>query len=365
MDAVYGDYKKLPESEVARVIEDEYEDGGVVTPIPVEESSDSEEEEEFVSEDQLVEADGDSDDESEDKSDEEVIEPPEPKVARELSKLSAFYNSGESLSKTRSGRKFDESSDSDSDSESERDDDQLSDVAALVMERLAEPMLNSCFLEKVEFGLNVIELEKYRGMDPDKIPPSLYRDLFTAPSTFEEAWNHPVEWLRKMWREAIMKELQKMNNHEVWKIIKRSAIPKGRRCVKHKWIFEIKRNGVFRARLVACGYSQIPGVDFTVSHSPVVNDVTVRLLLILLIMRKYKAIIVDVETAFLHGILGEGEEIYMDCPKGMVHLEDECLLLVKTIYGLVQSARAYNKKCTAVFLEVGFVQSAADPCLFV
>jgi hypothetical protein len=39
------------------------------------------------------------------------------------------------------------------------------------------------------------------------------------------------------------------------------------------------RNGIFRARLVACGYSQIPGVDFQESYAPVINDVTFRILL--------------------------------------------------------------------------------------
>ena len=47
-----------------------------------------------------------------------------------------------------------------------------------------------------------------------------------------------------------------MEDHNVWKVVKRSTMPKGRTCVKNKWIFEMKRNGIFRARLVACGYSQ-------------------------------------------------------------------------------------------------------------
>jgi hypothetical protein len=38
--------------------------------------------------------------------------------------------------------------------------------------------------------------------------------------------------------------------------------------------FKIKGNGVFRARLVACGYSQVPGVDFNESYAPVINDVS-------------------------------------------------------------------------------------------
>ena len=49
-----------------------------------------------------------------------------------------------------------------------------------------------------------------------------------------------------------------MNNRGVWRKIKRSDVPKGRRLVKYKWVFDIKRNGRFRARLVVCGYSQIP-----------------------------------------------------------------------------------------------------------
>ncbi len=106
-------------------------------------------------------------------------------------------------------------------------------------------------------------------------------------------------------------------------------MPDGRRCVKHKWIFEIKRNGVFRARLVACGYSQIPGVDFQDTFSPVISDVTIRILLITMIVWGLSCYLLDVETAFLHGILNPGEEIYMDCPQGMEHEPDECLLFRK------------------------------------
>jgi hypothetical protein len=47
------------------------------------------------------------------------------------------------------------------DEESESDSDEIQDVAALVMDQLKEPKLDSCFLEKVEFGLTTIDLEKY------------------------------------------------------------------------------------------------------------------------------------------------------------------------------------------------------------
>jgi hypothetical protein len=94
-----------------------------------------------------------------------------------------------------------------------------------------------------------------------------------------------------------------MNEKKVWHKIKREEMEPGRRCVKHKWVFEIKRNGRFRARLVACGYSQIPGVDFEQAYSAVANDVTFRIIIILMLVWKLSAIIFDVETAFLYGKL--------------------------------------------------------------
>ena len=133
-----------------------------------------------------------------------------------------------------------------------------------------------------------------------------------------------------------------MMNRTVWKRMMRSHIPSGRRCVKCKWVFKIKRNGVYRSRLVACGYSQVPGVDFKESFAPVVNDVTFRIMLVAMIVWQLKAKIIDVETAFLHGDLEE--EIYMDIPEGLEFFDgdvdklNECLLLLQTIYGLVQSA---------------------------
>jgi Reverse transcriptase (RNA-dependent DNA polymerase) len=112
-----------------------------------------------------------------------------------------------------------------------------------------------------------------------------------------------------------MLEFNKMMNYKVWCIVKRSYVPLGRKCVKCKWVFDIKRNGVFRAPLVACGYSQTPGVDFQESYSPVINDAIFRLLLVLQLALCLKSVIIDIETAFLNGELTE--EIYMSTPEGL------------------------------------------------
>jgi len=51
---------------------------------------------------------------------------------------------------------------------------------------------------------------------------------------------------------------------------------------------------MFQASLVACGYSQIPGIDFTKNYSPMMNDITWCNLLVEMIVWKLDAIIVDV-----------------------------------------------------------------------
>jgi len=133
---------------------------------------------------------------------------------------------------------------------------------------------------------------------------------------FDAAWNHPDKEQREKWRAAIKKEFHSMIKRRVWRIVKRSDMPEGKRCVKHKWVFLIKRNGIFRARLVACGYSQVPGVDHDEIYAPVVHDVTYRIVILCMMLYGLSAKIVDLETAFPHGDL-EGIEIYMDCPDGL------------------------------------------------
>jgi len=98
-------------------------------------------------------------------------------------------------------------------------------------------------------------------MDQNDCAFSTMEDFLESRS-FDEGWNHPNAEQRVKWCDAIQKEFKDMNNHGVWRKIERADTPSERRCVKNKWVFKINRNGIFRARLVACGYSQVPRVDF-------------------------------------------------------------------------------------------------------
>ena len=89
---------------------------------------------------------------------------------------------------------------------------------------------------------------------------------------------------------------------------------------------------------MVCGYSQIPGVDYSDSYLPVVHDITFCALLLAMMVEGLSGKIADVETALLHGELEE--EIFTECPQGMhTQSDDEILISDKCIYGLVQSAR--------------------------
>jgi hypothetical protein len=143
--------------------------------------------------------------------------------------------------------------------------------------------------------------------------------------------------------------------------MKKEDIPQGRRTIKCMWIFKIKRNGVFRARLVSCRYSQIPGVNFNNSFAPVVNGVSFRIILSAKLLWDLQASIIDVEKAFLHGNLQE--EIYKNVLKGMSQDDNTCLLLNKTIYGLVQSAREFYNKLLSTLKSMGFTEKKSEPCL--
>ena len=190
----------------------------------------------------------------------------------------------------------------------------------------------------------------------------------TEPKTFQEAWHYPIENDRNNWRAAIRKEIRSMINRGVWRKTDKAKIPKNRRLIGIKWVFKIKRDGIYRARLVALGYSQIPGVDYTDNFAPVAHDVSFRIALARMMVEKLDSLVMDVETPFLYGEIDE--EILMKLPVGMEEIDpgsssEDCYQLLKGIYGLCQAARQFWKKFVNTVKQepFGFQVSPADPCM--
>ena len=166
----------------------------------------------------------------------------------------------------------------------------------------------------------------------------------TEPKTFQEAWHSPVEEERHNWQVTIRKEIKSMTSRGVWRKIDKVKTAENRRLIGNKWVFKIKRDGTYRARLVALGYSQIPGVDYTDNFAPVAHDVSFRIALARMMVEKLDSLLMDVETAFLYGDI--------EVMKSLVGMEEidpgsspeDCYQLKKGIYGLCQAARQFLEK---------------------
>ena len=182
--------------------------------------------------------------------------------------------------------------------------------------------------------------------DPEWILPASY--IPPEPSTHRQAMNSQE---REEWLEAERKELQSLRDNHVFTECK---LPPGRRTVRTKWIYKVKRdkNGnisKYKARLVAQGFTQIEGLDFNETYSPVARFTSIRTLLALSAILGYHVHQMDVETAFLNGELKE--EIYVVPPEGWPVQEGNVLRVNKALYGLKQSSRQWNENLNTFLLS--------------
>lgn len=111
----------------------------------------------------------------------------------------------------------------------------------------------------------------------------------------------------------------------------------------------------YKARLVAQGFSQKFGEDYDEVFAPVARSATFRILMSIAGVNNYYVKQFDVKTAFLNGHIEE--EIYMKQPPGFEKGTKVCRLK-KSLYGLKQSARAWNKILHETVMSFGFMQNS-------
>ena len=95
--------------------------------------------------------------------------------------------------------------------------------------------------------------------------------------------------------------------------------------------------------MIAKGFTQITGIDYDETFSPVARFELLRLLLALAVLENWEIHQMDVESAFLNGVLNE--EIYMEQPQGIIAAgqEKKVCRLKKAIYGLKQASCTWNQ----------------------
>lgn len=167
-----------------------------------------------------------------------------------------------------------------------------------------------------------------------------------------------------MWEEALNAEVASLKAMGVYVECQEEDVPRGQKPLPSKGVLKVKRNAdasidKYKYRLVAKGFKQIAGLQYSKVFAPTAQSASFRLLVALATCWDLKISQIDVKTAFLYDDL-EGE-VYMRMPP---ELGGGVVRLLKTLYGLKQAARAFHKKLREEMEKLGAVASQHDPCLF-
>ena len=168
-------------------------------------------------------------------------------------------------------------------------------------------------------------------MSYHRLSPSHYAfvsaiSAITIPKTVKEALAHPG------WRQAMIDEMTALESSGTWKLV---PLPPDKSTVGCRWIFAIKvgpdgQVDRLKARFVAKGYTQIYGLDYSDTFSPVAKMASVRLFLSMAAMKHWPLYQLDIKNAFLHGDLEEeihGATTWLCCSGGVW----SCLQVAKIV----------------------------------
>lgn len=194
------------------------------------------------------------------------------------------------------------------------------------------------------------------------------------------------------WKHAIKTEITNLIRNNTFKIVER---PENKKVVDSRIVLtnKFKADGSLekrKARVVARGFAQRPGIDFYETFAPVARLETIRLLLALAVRMNMTVEQVDVTGAYLNGNLRE--EIFMEMPdqlknclqeiaedrkettqiketarnllKQINRNNDGVCRLTKAIYGLRQAGRQWHEKLSLKLKSLGLQATVADPCLY-
>jgi hypothetical protein len=168
------------------------------------------------------------------------------------------------------------------------------------------------------------------------------------------------------WKDAMQSELASLRETESYLLC---MLPAGRKAISCRWVYKIKmiENKIHRhkARLVARGFMQKFGVDYTETYAPVASLDAIRLICCEAFLRDMTLDQLDIKTAYLYGDLKE--EVYMRQPPGFTApgKKDHVLKLQKSLYGLKQAGKCWYTKLYTFIQEQGYTRCVKDKCVFV
>jgi hypothetical protein len=168
------------------------------------------------------------------------------------------------------------------------------------------------------------------------------------------------------WQEAAQLEMDNHISNGTWELV---DLPPGAKCINSGWVFRLKRNADgsierHKARLVAKGYSQRPGFDYNEVFAPTFRYAAIRTIIALAAINNLHLRSVDISHAFINGDLEE--TIYMRQAEGF-HSgnSNQVCRLLKSLYGLKQAARQWNKKLHDALIAMGFKRLESDRSIYI
>lgn len=167
------------------------------------------------------------------------------------------------------------------------------------------------------------------------------------------------------WEVAVREEMDALSRNHTWDLVK---LPEGRVPISCKWIFKVKRaddgrGDHYKARLVARGFTQRHGFDYSETYSPTAKLDTLRTVLAVANHERMVIHQMDVKSAFLNGSIKE--EIFMTQPEGFNAGNGLVCRLNRSLYGLKQASRAWNERFHVFAEKLGFRRSSSDKCLYI
>lgn len=179
---------------------------------------------------------------------------------------------------------------------------------------------------------------------PEYLKYVILMSTIYGPPTYKQA--SPI----KEWQLAMQDELSAFDRTDTWFI---TVLPQGKFPIDCKWVYKVNYNADalverYKARLVAKGFTQLEGIDFLDTFSPVAKLTTVKLMLALAAINGWSLTHLDINNAFLYGDLEE--DIYMTLSLGLevdrltvggATPESTLVCKLKKLYGLKQASRKW------------------------
>lgn len=193
-------------------------------------------------------------------------------------------------------------------------------------------------------------------------PGSSIARTLPTPNTFKEAMALPQA---EDWRAAMDKELASLKAKGVYKVVPRTSHMS---VLPTRWVFKVKESSdgtvdKLKARFVVKGFLQQFMVHYHETYAPVTRATSVRLILVLAAILRWKVDQMDADTAFLNALLKE--IVFVEPPPGSDCPSGHVWRLIKALYGLKQSPKAWSDMVSAFMLSIGFLPTEGDICVFI